>query len=225
MADYHPALHAALAANPALPEDLALMVTRRADSRTAAEIYRNKQLFQRPRVRQALLDCPQAPAVALLEIVNHLGDLGSLLSVLSNPKIRALEVKGKARSRLAERFRSMSAGEKVAAVRRGGRRLLKELWSDFFRDEALVLKCLQEKQLDEGTVLEIARSKISPRRALEVIGNNPGWVSNYQITLSLVLNPKTPRQVVARLMRKLNPADRKMVKNNPALPQSIRQMA
>ena len=43
--------------------------------------------------------------------------------------------------------------------------------------------------------------------------------------LELVLNPKTPRQIVTRLINKLNPADRKMVKNNPSLPESIRRFA
>ena len=97
-----------------------------------------------------------------------------------------------------------------------------ELWTEFFRDEALVLRCLQEKQVDTGIVLEIARSKIAPRRALELIGKSAAWTANYQVCLELVLNPKTPRQIVTRLINKLNPADRKMVKNNPSLPDSIR---
>jgi hypothetical protein len=139
--------------------------------------------------------------------------------------VRHLEVKAKARARLGERFRSLSEGEKMSAVRKGGRLLLKELWRDFFRDEELVLRCLREKQLDEGSVLEIARSKIAPRRALEQIGKMPGWTGNYQITLALVLNPKTPRMITARLLRKLSPSDRRMVKNNPSLPEFVRDLA
>ena len=74
-------------------------------------------------------------------------------------------------------------------------------------------------------MLEIARSKIAPRKALEAIGNTPQYVANYDVLLQVVLNPKTPRQIVTKLIRRLNPADRKMVKSNPSLPESIRRMA
>jgi hypothetical protein len=215
----------ALLENPHLPEELATALTRRASARVAQAIYRNRRIFQKPRVREALLDCPNAPAAALLEVVNGLGDFQSLLKVVTSSKVRHLEVKSKARARLGERFRALADGEKVAAVRRGGRLLLKELWRDFFRDEELVLRCLREKQLDEGSVLEIARSKIAPRRALEQIGRMPGWTGNYQITLALVENPKTPRMITARLLRKLSPADRRRIKANRTLPEFVRDLA
>lgn len=215
----------ALLSNPALPDNLAAGVARRAGPRVAQAIYRDKRLFRRPLVRRALLQCPSAPASAQLEIVGTIGQLGDLLTVLSSPKVRHLEVKSKARSSLQTRFRAMGGGEKVAAVRRHGRPLLKQLWSDFFRDEALVLRCLEGRQLDSGTVLEIARSKIAPRRALEAIGKNSAWTAQYPVRLALVQNPKTPRQVAARLVSSLSPADRKAIKRNPAVAQAVRQQA
>lgn len=215
----------ALLQNPALAEGQAVILARHAGPRAAAAIHRNRRLFMRPAIQRALLECPHAPSAALLEIVNSLSQLGELMSLIQSPKVKFLEVKAKARSRLSMIFRSLGVGEKVAAIRRAGRRILKELWSDFFRDEQLVLRCLQERQVDEGIVHEIARSRVAPRRALELIGKNPAWTNNYQIRLDLVMNPKTPRQVVARLVQKLKPADRKMLKNNPALPESIRRMA
>ncbi|MEM9291244.1 MAG: hypothetical protein AAGD01_06165 [Acidobacteriota bacterium] len=215
----------ALLENPILPESAAVLIARKATPRVAEALYRQRRLFQRPRVQQALLKSPSAPSAALLEIVNSVGDLRGLLTIVSSPRVRHMEVKAKARSRLGNVFRAMSQGEKVAAVRRSGRPLLKQLWSDFFRDEPLVMRCLKEKQLDEGTVLEISRSKIAPRRALEVIGNTAMWTANYQVRLALVSNPKTPRQVATRLVRKLSPADRRMIKRNPAVAEAIRRMA
>ncbi|MDY7095609.1 MAG: hypothetical protein SX243_21745 [Acidobacteriota bacterium] len=215
----------ALLSNPALPDNLAAGVARRAGPRVAQAIYRDKRLFRRPLVRRALLQCPSAPAAAQLEIVGTIGQLGDLLTVLSSPRVRHLEVKSKARSSLQTRFRAMGGGEKVAAVRRHGRPLLKQLWSDFFRDEALVLRCLEGRQLDSATVLEIARSKIAPRRALEAIGKTSAWTSQYPVRLALVQNPKTPRQVAARLVSTLSPADRKAIKRNPAVAQAVRQRA
>ena len=200
-------------------------MARHAGMRVAQELYRNRTLFARPSVRRALLESPSAPAAAQLEIVGTLGQLGDLLKVLSSPKIRHLEVKAKARSSLQTRFRAMGGGEKVAAVRRHGRPLLKQLWTDFFRDETLVLRCLEERQLDGATVLEIARSKIAPRRALEVIGTQPAWTAQYAVRLALVQNPKTPRRVASQLVRTLSPADRRALKNNPSVAEAVRRQA
>ena len=215
----------ALLANPALNERLVAAMARKAGHRVADAIHKNRRFFTRPMVRSALLDSPHAPSAALLEIVNSTTDLGGLVKLIKNPKVKHMEVKAKARHRLATTFKSLSSGEKVAAIRRQGRNLLKELWSDFFRNESLVLQCLRDKQLDSGIVLEIARSKIAPRRAMELIGNTPAWASNYPICLALVENPKTPRQVVGKLIRRLSPSDRRRIKNNRSMPDYIRKMA
>jgi hypothetical protein len=215
----------ALLDNPAMNDRLAALIARRANQRVAGEIYRRRALFMRPLVRAALLECPHAPSGALLEAVNSIGDLGELLKLLRSPRVKFLEVKSKARARLAMRFKALGMGEKLAAIRRSGGALLRELWTDFFRDEQLVLQCIQGGHADASIVLEIARSRIAPRRALEAIAASAAWTANYQICLELVLNPKTPRHVVARLIPKLSPADRRMVKSNASLPDSIRRMA
>ena len=219
------AIHMALLENPAVREGLILPLARRAGSRLAGELYRRRRWFNRPAIRQALLENPNAPALAQLATVRSLTDVGLLLRLLASAKVRHLEVKSKARERIRTVFRTFSVGEKVAMVRRHGRRLLSHLWTDFFRDEALVLRCLQERQLDEGTVLEIARSRVAPRRALERIGTTPAWTANYSIVLALVLNPKTPRQIAQRLLGKLTPADRKRVKGSLSVAESVRRMA
>ncbi len=218
-------LQLALLENFDLPELAVMGMARRASATVASRIYRSRRWFSRPRIREALLDCPSAPAAAQLEALGSLRDFQTLLKVLASPRIRHLEVKAKGRSRLRALFQTLSQGEKLAAVHKGGKRLLQQLWTDFFRDEALVLRCLQEKRLDEGTVLEIARSKVAPRRALETIGNSSAWTASYPIRLALVLNPKTPRPVAMRLLLKLKPADRKMIRKNQAISPAIRRQA
>lgn len=218
-------VHRALLENPHIREALILPLARRAGTHLAGDLYRQRRWFNRPAIRHALLENPNAPALAQLATVSSLTDLRLLLQVLVSAKIRHLEVKSKARERIRTVFRTFSMGEKVTAVRNHGRRLLRHLWTDFFRDEALVLRCLQERQLDEGTVLEIARSRVAPRKALEKIGSTPAWTANYSIVLALVLNPKTPRQIAQRLLTKLNPSDRKRVKGSLSVAESVRRMA
>jgi len=213
----------ALLANPALGERLIADVARTASARVGREIYRHRRLFQRPMVRRALLESPNVPSAALVEVVSSMGDLRGLLGLTQNPKIRSMEVKSRARARLTALFRGLGSAEKISTIRSSGRSLLKALWSDFFRDEELVLRCLRECHLDKGLVLEIARSSIAPRRALRLIGETPSLSAPYEVRLALVQNPKTPPRVVERMLHGLRPADRHALEGNPVVAQALRK--
>ena len=213
----------ALLANPALGERLIADIARTASARVGREIYRHRRLFQRPMVRRALLESPNVPSAALVEVVSSMGDLRGLLGLTQNPKIRSMEVKSRARARLTALFRGLGSAEKISTIRSSGRSLLKALWSDFFRDEELVLRCLRECHLDKGLVLEIARSSIAPRRALRLIGETPSLSAPYEVRLALVQNPKTPPRVVERMLHGLRPADRQALEGNPVVAQALRK--
>ncbi|MDX1997020.1 MAG: hypothetical protein SF066_04815 [Thermoanaerobaculia bacterium] len=201
----------ALLENTAITDRQVAVMARTASAAVAREIYRNRRMFQRPAVRSALLECPNVPSAALVEVVSSMGDLRGLLGLTQNPQIRSLEVKARARARLTSLFRGLGAAEKMSTIRQTGRTLLRALWADFFRDEELVLRCLQERHLDPGLLLEIARSSIAPRRALQAIGESPSLSTNYQVRLALARNPKTPRSVCHKVMRTLRPADRQVI--------------
>ena len=199
----------ALLHNPALGDRLVADIARTSSRRVAREIYRHRRLFQRPMVRRALLESPNVPSAALVEVVSSMGDLRGLLGLTQNPKIKSIEVKARARARLTALFRGLGSAEKINTIRASGRSLLKALWADFFRDEELVLRCLRECHLDKGLVVEIARSSIAPRRALKLIGETPSLSGPYEVRLALARNPKTPRQVVHRILPGLTPEDRR----------------
>lgn len=199
----------ALLHNPALGDRLVADIARSSSRRVAREIYRHRRLFQRPMVRRALLESPNVPSAALVEVVSSMGDLRGLLGLTQNPKIKSIEVKARARARLTALFRGLGSAEKISTIRASGRSLLKALWADFFRDEELVLRCLRECHLDKGLVVEIARSSIAPRRALKLIGETPSLSAPYEVRLALVKNPKTPRQVVQRILPGLTAEDRR----------------
>jgi hypothetical protein len=205
----------ALLGNPALGDRLAANLARTSSPLVAREIYRHRRLFQRPMVRRALLESPNVPSAALVEVVSSMGDLRGLLGLTQNPKIRSIEVKARARMRLTALFRSLGSAEKIATVQVSGRSLLKALWADFFRDEELVLRCLRECHLDKGLVVEIARSSIAPRQALKLIGETPSLSSHYEVRLALARNPKTPPPVVQRILPGLTAEDRRSLAAEP----------
>jgi hypothetical protein len=199
----------ALLSNPALGDRLVADIARSSSPAVAREIYRHRRLFQRPMVRRALLESPNVPSAALVEVVSSMGDLRGLLGLTQNPKIRSIEVKARARARLTALFRGLGSAEKIATVRTSGGTLLKALWDDFFRDEELVLRCLRECHLDKGLVVEIAHSSIAPRRALKLIGETPSLAGPYEVRVALARNPKTPRSVAKRMLAGLRPEDRR----------------
>jgi hypothetical protein len=198
-----------LLSNPALGDRLLSDVARTSSPAVAREIYRHRRLFQRPMVRRALLESPNVPSAALVEVVSSMGDLRGLLGLTQNPKIKSIEVKARARARLTALFRGLGSAEKIATVRTSGGTLLKALWDDFFRDEELVLRCLRECHLDKGLVVEIAASSIAPRRALKLIGETPSLAGPYEVRVALAKNPKTPRGVVRKMLAGLRPEDRR----------------
>jgi len=189
----------ALLSNHALGDRLIADIARSASAQVAREIYRHRRLFQRPMVRRALLESPNVPSAALVEVVSSMGDLRGLLGLTQNP------------------------AEKISTIRSSGRSLLKALWSDFFRDEELVLRCLRECHLDKGLVLEIARSSIAPRRALRLIGETPSLSAPYEVRLALVQNPKTPPAVVERMLHGLRRSDREALAGHPTVAQALRK--
>jgi hypothetical protein len=199
----------ALLSNPALGVRLLADIARSSSPAVAREIYRHRRLFQRPMVRRALLESPNVPSAALVEVVSSMGDLRGLLGLTQNPKIRSIEVKARARARLTALFRGLGSAEKIATVRTSGGTLLKALWDGFFRDEELVLRCLRECHLDKGLVVEIAHSSIAPRRALKLIGETPSLAGPYEVRVALAKNPKTPRSVAKRMLAGLRPEDRR----------------
>ncbi|MBI4749580.1 MAG: hypothetical protein HY774_13915 [Acidobacteria bacterium] len=215
---------AGLLQNPALPEDMIVGYARTITADRAQAIYRDPRWSGRHRIQEALLDNPKTPHGIALELLNFVSNPQALLKVVKNPKIATLEVKQKALQKLIEIYRALDSSGRISLIKATNGEILHELWEEAFHDEETITTLLKEQYLEDGIVLKVVRSKSAPRSALAAIGANPAWVNNYQIRLELVMNPKTPRDVVARLISRLNPTDRAKIKNNRNLPEYVRAM-
>lgn len=215
---------ASLLHNPALPEDMIVGYARTITADRAQAIYRDSRWTGRQRIQEALLDNPKTPHGIALELLNFVSNPQSLLKVVKNPKIATIEVKQKALQKLIEIYRALDSSGRISLIKATNGEILHELWEEAFHDEETITTLLKEQYLEDGIVLKVVRSKSAPRSALAAIGANPAWVNNYQIRLELVTNPKTPRDVVARLISRLNPTDRTKIKNNRNLPEYVRAM-
>jgi hypothetical protein len=57
---------------------------------------------------------------------------------------------------------------------------------------------------------------------LRIIGSNRAWMKNYQITLSLAKNPKTPLGMSLNLMPRLNDRDLAQLSVDRNVPEALR---
>jgi hypothetical protein len=213
---------AALLDNPALSSFSLLNIARSAPLAKVEKIHASRW-FSDLQVRNALMHNPHTPLRISSEILNTVGNVRELLAVMRDRSIPSHEIKTKARSRLMERYKSMSSEEKVAAIKSTGGEILNHLWTEAFVDERVFLTLLRERALDQNIVLKLARSSITPRNVLAEIGRSPIWNKNYQVILELVQNPKTPREVAQQLFHQLTPADRKRLRAQAFLPVSLQQ--
>lgn len=215
---------AALLQNPHLPKDEVVGVARNAQRERIEKIEQNRPLYALLGIKAALLHNPHCPEPIQLDCLNHLTSMRELALVMRDPKVRSLEVKAKARARMKERYQVMSPPERAAAVKQTGGDILNDLWTDAFSDERTLMHLLDDRALDEGIVLRIVRSRIAPRGVLAAIGRDPSFTNNPQIRIELVLNPKTPREVVQKLIAKLSPGERKRLKDAGGIAESVRGM-
>jgi hypothetical protein len=160
-----------------------------------------------------------------LECLNHAQSLRELSAVMKDANVRSLEVKSKARARLVERYRAMGAEERVAAIKQSGGELLNELRAEAFADERTLLRLVQDGGAEEGIVLKVVRSRTAPRAVLAAIAREPRFVNHYQVRLELAMNPKTPREVVAALVARLSPEDRKRLRAAGDVADAVRDLA
>lgn len=214
----------ALLNNPALPEDLVVGYARSISAERAETMFHHQNWSHCTRFRDVLLDNPQTPHSVSLEILSTTTNFQILVKVLKNPKITSIEVKQTAHHRLVELYQTIDSAERITWITKTKGEILQELGEEAFHDESTIATLLRESSLNEETVLRVVRAKAVPRSALAEIGNHPAWSNHAQIRLELMMNPKTPRETMARLLPLLSPADRARIKTNRSLPDYIRSM-
>jgi hypothetical protein len=188
-------------------------------------IARHQKWFAKSNVREALLKNPNTPEDVALRCLSHVGRMDSLSRLLRDPRVRSLAVKAGARQRLVDRYRALSVDQRVSSIKASGGQLLQDLWKEAFSDRQALKKLLSDRGLDEAVAVRVARSRIAPREALLALGNNRNLLAKYQVCLELAMNPKTPREVLSRVVPRLTPADRARLRQSRSLTDHTRSLA
>ena len=212
-----PAVANALLHNSNINEKHVLNIVKSASPAALRNVFNSKKWFSKPRIRETILQNPNAPTSVSLEILSFIAGFEELFKILKNSKVRNLEAKSKAKLKLLSLFKSMGTDEKILKIKKSGGDLLREFAVEIFRDENLLQRLLDDPATDHSIVLKVVRSRTASRNILSRVAGNPKWISHYDILLELTLNPKTPREMLSALTKKLKPADRKMVLSSRGL--------
>ena len=123
------------------------------------------------------------------------------------------------RARIAE----LGVGEKIKLALKGNRDARTILIRDSNR---LIQKfVLQNPRISEEEVIALAKNRSIERELLDIIAKKKEWLSNYQVKLALVTNPKTPMAIAVRLVSGLLPRDLRQLAKSKNVPSVVNSMA
>ncbi len=84
---------------------------------------------------------------------------------------------------------------------------------------------LQNPRLTDDEVIAIAKNRSVEREMLEVIAKKKEWITNYQVRVALVTNPKTPIAVAMRYVPTLMARDLRQLAKSKNVASAVNGMA
>jgi hypothetical protein len=180
----------AAASDPALNEDLALLLLKRND--LPAEILelvsKNGTVAKSRKVKLALVEHPRTPRHLSVPTLRSLFTF-DLMRVALAPRAPA-DVKLAAEETLIHRLGTISIGEKLSLARRASGRISGELLLD--PEARVVSTALENSRLTEAAVIKVLMRQDSSARVVELVCHHPKWSVRREIRVALLRNEFTP---------------------------------
>jgi len=180
----------AAAADPALTEDLALALVKRADvPADALELLgKNGTAMKSRKVKRALVEHPRTPRHVSLPLVRHLF-IFDLMRVALTPVVPA-DIKRAADEALINRLETISTGERLSLAHRGSARIAGALLLD---PEARVIRAtLENPRLIEAAIIQALTRHDAPSAFVEGVCRHPKWSVRREVRIALLRNEHTP---------------------------------
>jgi hypothetical protein len=124
---------------------------------------------------------------------------------------------------LQDQIKKMSVGQRLQLARKGGIAERRILIRDNDRDVALMV--LENPKITESEIEIIAGMREVSEDVLRAIAARREWISNYNIMVKLIKNPKTPVDISLNYLNRLNKKDLDFLQKSRAIPQVIRNTA
>jgi hypothetical protein len=211
--------------NPGLTAQELIAVIPALDGAQAERVAGHSVWNTYPEVRESLIHNPRLEEKTALRLLHGAMSSRVLLDILRDQRIPHLEVKRQALEMLRSAYRAMSVPQRLQALRSSGGELLRHLTQEILNDQETLHLLVEDRQVDPGILLRLARNKQTPREILELIAGHPVLMAHPAVMSELLLNPKTPRQASSRIWGLLSESEQQTLLRSPHLPAALRQLA
>jgi hypothetical protein len=208
------------AADPALTEDLALVLLRRSDlpAQAVDQLSKNAGLMQSRKVKLAVVEHPRTPRHISIPSVRHLFTF-DLMHVALSPAVPA-DIKIAAEELLINRLERLSSGERLSLARRASGRVAGELLRD--SEPRVIHAALENSRLTEAAVVKALLLRDSPAALVAAVCRHSKWSPRREIRVALLRNEKTPLARVLEFAHSLPPALVREILRSSRLPAATR---
>src|SRR5713101_1752508 len=147
-----PEILASAASDPALTEDLALVLLKRSDlpAQSLNQLSKNGSLMKSRKVKLALVEHPRTPRHVSIPMVRHLFTF-DLMQVALTPVVPA-DIKMTAEEALINRLETISSGEKLSLGHRASGRVAGVLLLD--SEPRVIRAALENSRLTEASIIK-----------------------------------------------------------------------
>lgn len=189
------------AADPALTEDLALALLKRADipSEILERLAKNRNISKFRKVKLAVVTHPHTPRHVSLPLVRQLY-LFDLMQVALTPTVPA-DLKIAADEALVTRLETVSLGEKLSLARRASARVAAALLLD--KEIRVMQAALENSRLTEASIVKTIMRSDASAAFVQAVSRNPKWSVRHEVRLALLGNEKTPSSFALEFARSL----------------------
>ncbi len=196
------------------------------------------RLFQQILVKLAADGVEVEIQAEVLQIIETGGGMFGTAMAFQNPNMKALKkicpaagahkeraarLSGEPEQPLSTKLREMNVTEKARLAMKASRQERQFLLRD--RSPNVMTGLLSNPRIEDGEVLELARSRYASPGILQRIAKTRKWNGNYEIQLALVKNPKTPTPIILRLLPGLRKPDLGMLSKASAVRDNVRRAA
>jgi len=208
------------AADPALTEDLALVLLRRSDlpAQAVDQLSKNAGLMQSRKVKLAVVEHPRTPRHISIPSVRHLFTF-DLMHVALSPAVPA-DIKIAAEELLINRLERLSPGERLSLARRASGRVAGELLLD--SEPRVIHAALENSRLTEAAVIKALMRRDSPATLVAAVCRHSKWSPRREIRVALLRSENTPLARVLEFARSLPPSTVREILHSSRLPAAIK---
>ncbi len=181
---------AAAAADPALTEDLALVLLKRTDLPAQAldQLGKNGGLMRSRKVKLAVVEHPRTPRHISIPMVRRLFTF-DLMHVALMPAVPA-DIKMTAEEALINRLERLPQGERLSLAHRASGRVAGELLLD--PEPRVIHAALENSRLTEAAVIKALMRPDAPGALVTAVCHHSKWSPRREIRIALLRNEKTP---------------------------------